>query len=364
MFLSVFSILPLILISSLIVIDPLNILHRQCFTSKMYYGDFRFGALGVIKYANFDSIILGSSMMENTSSNVASNKLGGNFVNISFGASTAFEKASILRYALKLKKIKKVIMTIEAYYLRFKENIYLPKMNYFSLYDSDSALKKFSTYGHNMPILFKWIFYRSTAFHSNLDCPCSWANNKDYIKTFGGFQNWVARYYETYNVWILYIFREIQDVYLGKKIKFPELTGKEKKCIQERMYEDIVSIAINNPNTQFEIVIPPYSKLFWKVDMNYLFRDLEYAVRYLIGWSSKLNNLHIHGFDNEEFTKDIKNYKDKDHYHPKVNTIMINAIAAKTHILTSLNIDTYFENFKEDIASFDLKPLYEQIKDL
>ncbi len=182
MFLSVFFILPLILVSSLIVIDPLSILHRQFFTSKMYYGDFRFGALGVIKYADFDSIILGSSMMENTSANAASNKLGGNFVNISFAASTTFEKACILRYALKLKKIKKVIMTIEAYYLRFKENIYLPKTNYFTLYNSDSTIKKFSTYEHNMFILFKWIFDRSTAFHSNLDCPCSWANNSPVAK--------------------------------------------------------------------------------------------------------------------------------------------------------------------------------------
>lgn len=366
LFLLSFFSLPIVFLISLIVIDPLGVLHKQVFNSKTYLSDFRFGALSVVKYANFDSIILGSSMMQNTSANQASKKFNESFVNISIGGTTAFEKASILRFALAKRKIKRVITTIEAYYLRLKESPFIPLDKYIFLYDIDTCpiinyIKKMNIYLIHHSRIVSWI--RGKGFCNTLDCPAAW-NGGDLMKTFGGFPNWVSLYQETKNVWILNIFHEIQDVYLEKRTKFPKLTQSEKRCIEERMYEDIVSIAINNPNTQFEIVIPPYSKLYWKVDMNCFFRDLEYAVKYLVDRSSKLDNLHIYGFDDEAFTKDIKNYKDKDHYHPKFNAFMVNEMAAKTHILTSSNVDSYFENFKKDIFSFDLKPFYEQIKDL
>lgn len=47
--------------------------------------DMRMQARGLILYKDFDSAIIGTSMLENTSAKEANKKLGGNWINLSLG---------------------------------------------------------------------------------------------------------------------------------------------------------------------------------------------------------------------------------------------------------------------------------------
>ncbi|EGO0810583.1 hypothetical protein ITK70_001555, partial [Campylobacter lari] len=89
----------------LYVYDPLQLYHEPWFRDKTYHNDMRIQAKGIIDHNDFDSVILGTSMLENTSVKEASYKLGGRFVNLSMAASTFSERFIILRYLIENKNI-------------------------------------------------------------------------------------------------------------------------------------------------------------------------------------------------------------------------------------------------------------------
>lgn len=63
----------------------------------------RFQAAGIANIYDFDSIILGTSMLENTSSADCNEKIGGTFVNVSLSGSNYFERSIVLNYFLHKK---------------------------------------------------------------------------------------------------------------------------------------------------------------------------------------------------------------------------------------------------------------------
>lgn len=61
-------------------------------------------AAGIINNYDFDSAILGTSMLVNTSAKEANEILGGRFFNISMQASNFYERSFVLQYAIDKKK--------------------------------------------------------------------------------------------------------------------------------------------------------------------------------------------------------------------------------------------------------------------
>ena len=73
---------------NLYLYDPVQIFHKPYFRERTFFGDMRVAARGIIQHYPFDSYILGTSMLENTSAREAKEKLGGEWVNISMSGST------------------------------------------------------------------------------------------------------------------------------------------------------------------------------------------------------------------------------------------------------------------------------------
>lgn len=94
------------LLSIIWIHDPYMLFHKQWFHPGKMLKNMRIQSYGLIKFADFDSIILGSSMLENTSADEASEKLGEKFANLSISGSSYYEKYKVLNFALKQKKSK------------------------------------------------------------------------------------------------------------------------------------------------------------------------------------------------------------------------------------------------------------------
>ena len=73
----------LVFFGTLFIYDPLKLFHNRGKYKDYIQGNMREQAAGIINNRDFDSIILGTSMLENTSAKEASKQLSGNFVNIS-----------------------------------------------------------------------------------------------------------------------------------------------------------------------------------------------------------------------------------------------------------------------------------------
>lgn len=84
--------------------DPFMFFHKPYFREQTYHSDMRIQARGIIDFTDFDSVILGSSMLENTSAKEAGEKLGDKWVNLSLSGSDFSERKIVLDYTLSRKK--------------------------------------------------------------------------------------------------------------------------------------------------------------------------------------------------------------------------------------------------------------------
>lgn len=64
-----------IILGLIYIYDPLQIFHKPYFREATFFTDMRKQALGIIKHYKFDSYIIDTSMLENTDSKEATNKL-------------------------------------------------------------------------------------------------------------------------------------------------------------------------------------------------------------------------------------------------------------------------------------------------
>lgn len=108
-----FSVLPV----ALYFYDPLQLFHAAWGRSPTFDKDMRQQVAGIVRNYDFDSIILGTSMLENSSAAEAGRVLGGEFVNISMSSSLHYERSLVLSYVLGKKSLRNVVYSLDYTYL-------------------------------------------------------------------------------------------------------------------------------------------------------------------------------------------------------------------------------------------------------
>lgn len=338
-----------VLLIALYIYDPLQLYHKPFFRNKNIIDlDMRYQGAGVVNTWDFNSLILGTSMLQNTSNAEAKKKIGGEWVNLSMAGSTLYERRVLLQYALKKQKIKQVILSLEP-------NIFLERnkafhtIDYDYLYDNN-YLNDFKIYLNESFLFCMLRISNSCLVDTNPDYPIAWFNTPLFNQTFGGFQNWLKKYD---NKAMKKILKNILVTKLNN-------ASPSKKMILENLDQNILKIAKSNPKIAFFIIFPPFSTLYYKLNStNTNWNIWKDAIVFLL--NAKLKNLKVYGFDNEIFTNQIERYKDLEHYDEKVNSFMLDAIKNDTHRITLENIDSYFEAMKKKVEAYDIEPLRKQI---
>ena len=326
--------------------DPYMLFHKHWFHKGKIYQNFRIQNYGLIKYEDFDSIIMGTSMLENTSANEASEKLGSKFANLSTAGSTFYERYKILNFALQTKEIKHVIMSLDYIFFQARKTnfSFAPE-----LYEENNLLGKVKVYTSDKA--FKCIFKSKKCdfIDDNLDRPNAWLNTEINARRFGGFQNWLKVYAED---------EQIQSA-------IAELRSKETDYSYEyAAYKEVVDTEIlplfKHKKTTFSLIIPPYSVIRWAKRKNNL-EEMLRPYAYIVEKTADLKNVKIYWFYDEDFVYDIAQYKDTTHYHHFVNSLQLDAIKEGTHILNRENMEQKFAEFISRINAYDLEPLLRQI---
>ncbi|MBX2683471.1 hypothetical protein [Campylobacter lari] len=342
----------------LYVYDPLQLYHEPWFRKKTYYNDLTIGSKGIIDHNKFDSIIFGTSMLQNTSSFEASSKLGGQFINLSIGGSTFEQRKIILDYILKKHTIKHLVISLDEFAIM---DVKFQNFSNFSyLYDQN-------TYNDLKIYLNKKFIFCTLKFSSNKKCVGDdtelenlpkWIKNPTAQKQFGGIGNWIKNIEEGVREDI----KKIAQLYNGNYIH--DYSSIDLNVLKNRIDIYIFNYAKMYPNVQFSLILPTYSRVYHKmaqVDFQYYQQWVD-LVKYIILKSKTLENVKIYGFDDLDYADDIANYKDLNHYNIDMNSIQLDAIKNQTNILTPENMDEYFKIMEEKIKNYDLNPLIEQIK--
>lgn len=329
-------------------------------TAIFLHGNMRLQAAGIINVYDFDSIILGTSMLENTSSAYCNKIMGGTFVNISLAGSGFYERAIVLGYALKRKSIKKIIYSMDAVYLNcLIDDGVFPLENWEYLYRGiKPAIVKYL----EREYVFAFFRRRQLGRKMTPDKPCAWF--EEYRHRFGGLDNWIVNQNKAGTEFLR---KTVQDI--AKKANITEAirpcgTARENKA-KQYIEDNIFHYAALFPETEFYLVFPPYSRFEfarWRQVSPQWFYLHQQIIRYVVDRAAELGNVFIYGFEDCKFVEDIANYKDTTHYHPQINEYIIDSIASGKHLLTSRNVTDYLRSCDELALKFDIPAFAADVK--
>lgn len=343
------------------ILDPLQFFHRSKEYDGFLFHDMRAQAAGILNTFDIDSIILGTSMLENTSAAEASAKVGGKFFNISLSGSAFSERSIVLRRALK-KNPKHVIYSLDSYYLNcLSRSPSLPAY----LYDDNpiNDLKYYATFAY-----IRKLFHANRGLaQSNLDRPGVWYDMPFHRDRFGGIENWVAhKDNPQITTDLLQTLPAAAKSFASasrEEIHDPDRERQAKKYVEKYILE----VVKGHEGTNFYFIFPPYSRL--RYAMMRRTRPKEFflhqeIVRYLVNKTKESKNIKIYGFEDQDFLDDIANYKDLGHYDQKFNSYFLDAIAAGKHELTPENVEDYLKKCEQKAWDYDIPALNAKVQSL
>ncbi len=355
--------------SALYIYDPLQLFHKHWIGKpNTLIANMRQQAAGIINNYEFDSVIIGTSMVQNTSSKEASQVFGGKFINIALAGSDFYERSFLLNYIFKKYKIKKVLYSLDlsglinareghrAYHIDTFKYLYDDNpFNDFNAYLNDKYLKCLLTFSSSEVCVGKT---------KTLDRPNSWHTYKSHIVRYGGLDNWFkAENNDQVKAKFKHISTIAKNVQNGKTIS---LINIENRIVKSKKYinKNLIFFVEKHPKIEFILFLPPYSRIRYATHAQYnkpSFEMYKLMAKYLVEKSNAYPNMKIYGWGNHSFIDDIANYEDPSHYEYKINTWMLSAIKRDEGLLTTENIDNYLKTFTQKALDYNLFELGNKI---
>ncbi|WP_086240631.1 hypothetical protein [Campylobacter devanensis] len=358
-----------ILLSLIYIYDPFQIFHKPYFREATFFADMRKQALGIIKHYKFDSYIIGTSMLENTDSKEATSKLNsdGRWINISLSGSTFNQRAMVLDYIFQNQNPKHIIYSLDGYYMvNMVNRLSNSTLDWDFLYDNN-PYNDIKLYRNSKFMICALKFSDDKGCVGTIDDIYQITNwYKEYKELFGGFDNWIK------NKDNGTIKQTLIDIKNGNIKNIEKEDIRDISPQQDYLHKYLIRFFRDYPNTKFSIIIPTYSRLFYRMqnietiynDNSKFFYTWEKSLRYFITQSSSYKNVKVYGFDELDYADDIANYRDLPHYNKDLNSIQLDAIKNQTNILTPQNIDKYLATLEQKIKSYDIKPFIKALENI
>lgn len=355
--------------------DPLYIFHSpkaaererlSTETAIPLAANMRLQAFGIINNYQFDSVILGTSELENTSSKVCNREIGGTFINLSMSGSSFHERRIVLNYLLQKMPIKNIIYSLDMYYFACEitgQDYALDNWDF--LYDTQvsSVLRKLSIYMNKRSM--RLVLGYDKARDTTPDRPNAWMTQQSQMIRFGGLDNWIRDQNDPVTGKFLHmLLPRIADLALAHRKEKTVSNAEQLKTAEEYIYKNIFSYIKDAPQTKFYLVFPPYWRFTyaeWRQTDPARFALHQDVIRYVVSQAQLLKNVEIYGFEDCDFVNDIKIYKDTVHYHPSINDYIIKSIGSGRHKLTSDNVESYLEHCEKLASAFDLQGLAAEV---
>lgn len=347
-----------VVLVALVLNDPFQLFLKN--PKHKFFTDMRMQAAGIIRhYGPFDGVIIGTSMVQYTDPRIASQKLGGKWINLSLASARFDERTIVLKYLFKHFTPKKIIYSLDLYYTYSDKNEAYPKFEF--LYDGN-RFNDLRLYLNKKFI--KCAFGDKKAkgcagTEANINEVTFYYFNQNKVK-FGGFENWMKhKNHEKIKPVVKYLtaFSTAPKFY-AKEFIF-DTRGKKALAYWKR---NILDLASAHPQTEFELIIPTYSKLYYYTQSKEVNGRIAGLLREFVKASEGYQNVRIYGFDDTLYGSNIANYMDTVHYNKNLNNAQLDVIATHTHIVNSKNIDTYIAAWHRLAAEYDLQPLINRAK--
>ncbi|MEH1739973.1 hypothetical protein V6948_07235 [Fusobacterium varium] len=334
----------LILIAgSVLLIDPYFHYHKPLKFLSYYLGEQRYINDGIGRYFEYDSIITGTSMVENFKSSLFDNLFNSNSIKIPFFGGSYKEINDNLERTLKRKKdIKYVLRGLD--YNQIIQND--ERVNYILptyLYDEDPLND------------YKYLFNKVVVI-KGLGGVITYTLLGKNTTTFDEYSSWNNRAISgKENILINYKRNKREN------IKEEKLEKKDIEIIDKNIEKNVISLIKKYPNTKFIYFITPYSIVYWdQLKQEGKIEKQIMAEKYMIEKILEYSNVELYSFfNNYEMICDLDNYKDPGHYMGKINDKILYWIYKKEYQLTKENYEEYIRKNLEFYKNYNYDSIFE-----
>jgi hypothetical protein len=323
--------------SFIVWVDPFQQYHLASrYPPRFYFLHHRYINPGLAKNQAYDTVVSGSSIMESTPNDIVAKTCGGTAVNLSMPAMSASEQRLMLDTALANRVVQRVIAVLDfnefAGRIEERYDVAGPLPRY--LYDRNPF--------NDLPYLLSWdvlakswrivLHDTSEKFTSDPNAAWFWGN----VKRFGRDE----------------VLRGLDLKQLNARYQQPARTFPGMRASFEH---NLMPLFREHPQTEFDVVWPPYSILVW---LDFAQRDqLEVTFafkRYVFDATRGLPNIRIVDLQAERaITHDLDRYTDLYHFDPKVNAWLVAAACSGKDGVDARSVVAREEDLRRQIASIE-----------
>lgn len=333
----------LLICAGTIWIDPFFHYHKPVSFLEYPMDKERYQNAGILQNFDYDAIITGTSMMQNTSASECDALFGVTSVKTCINGTSLKEISDQLRLGLEANPdVKLVIRGFDGWALFGDQDTTeteekLPTY----LYDTDPfndvsyLLNKTILLGDTLRVLDYTLDGNTT---TSFDDYARW----DHLFTFGA-QSVLSNYPRP------------------EKFMFTApLTQEDQASITETIHTHAIQFALDYPDVQFYYFITPYSIVLMDQvnQFGLLPRQME-ACKVASREFLKADNIHLFAFfDDYEAITNLDNYSDPAHHSPEINSLILQSMAAGNHELTLDNYEAYWDTVAQYYCNYDYDALF------
>lgn len=325
--------------------DPFAFFHTRSYTKDHFHVNTKYGLRHFIdeKLNDFNSIILGTSMLRNTNGKWLENK-NDKYINLSVNGFAFKNRAVVLRYILSKKELNNVVYSLDQdFFFDEKEN----------------ALALITPFFEGN---FKTRIYSSLSFYVSENtywgCLAKLSRSEKCV----GKKVDILIPNPLHNEGPTTGLALEKDLSVDPKLNLPKIFPFKRKrevsdtVLQQKLVhfkQSFLNFVARNPGINFSVIIPPYSRAYWSLNL-YLLDQIK-LLKMIIKEGENYQNLKFYYFQNMPFTSDWKNFTyDMKHYRSWVNKLEIKAIKNGTYLLNTKNLDKEMDIFLKSIKEYNI----------
>lgn len=292
---------------------------------------------GIAKNYIYDTVLVGTSMIQNTNVDECDALLNCNMVRLPYSGGTTYNMKSILDICFSSPNtIKHVYWELDQFQIlgsSTEPRYPLPEYLY-----NDTRRDDLS-YLLNLDI-----FYHNTV--NNL------------LGTLRGHQESAERRGDT-------LFGTFSKEAMLQQYSRPAQSSQStsfadiKERVDQNLNRNILPLIEANRDTEFTFFLVPFSILYWDAEMrNGSFDAVMDATKYVLETLLTYDNVEVFFFqDNWEIATDLDNYKDYSHYGSWINSYMTEAMAKSECNLSKESLNPVIEAMREYVHNYDFDAL-------
>ena len=299
---------------------------------------------GITRNFEYDAIITGSSLIENSKTSEVDVLFGVNSIKISYPGATYKEIGdAITRSCEYNSNIKYVICGLD--YMKLIGDKDSMRYDSYPDYLYDSNFFNDVSYLLNKEILFDYTleidYDSSKSGHEEI-------NFDKYSNSMNEFEFGKEAILSTYGR------VEKSDIVYS-------FTKEDEQRVEESIQQNVIHNAVNKPSVEFYLFFPPYSIYYWdSLNPNGTITKMLDAEKKAIELMLEIDNIHLFSFFDEfEMICNSDNYKDTLHYHEDINSYIFQCMKDSEHELNKENYEEYCDSIREFYISYDYDSLFE-----